>query len=496
MKNQISTMSWINQMDFSYLWKSLDLILIQPFIEVYRTAIYRSTPLVYCAIISCVLQAMLFFKLDFYLFKFIKIGFLYPKKIMFLRWSYLLLVSGCSFYFWGAYQLILRLRLTRWLTDVFQNANLKSSSGKYPGFIYDKPIDKELRILRLKKNGTLFTQYESKALGGLLQVEIDHIKDDVKGGAVDIYYANSSLEEKVEFPGVTDLKADQFYIGKGRSSFILGDLKTSPHYLIGGTTGSGKSCFFNQIITSLYLKNTHYTFHLIDLKFGSEFESKFAKLPRVTTYSDTSSAANFLSQIVREEIRARAEFLKLNDCQNIDELLQKKGSEIKTDPKLKVNKKFGRKIIVIDEAHSLFLKSDNNKANDVTKAKASVINITALGRSVGVHVFIGTQRPDAKAIDPLIKANLSTRICFYSANNATSMTILDNTRGHHLNDIKGRCIWQSGIENRELQSPYLPKEKITEYLSEFYVNKPLEVKSEESTNDDVPEDLNVKSKGK
>ena len=479
---------WLKGIDFEVVRQKLFLICIQPYLEVFEGLKYRKSALAKCALVSAALQIIVLASLDWKLMKYFGWQRLYPIRPVF-RYPYLLSVVTASFYFWGIYQVILRAKITRWLTDVFQNAGIKSTSGRLPGFIYDKAIDSEIRLLRLKKNGIPTDKFKAEDLKGQLQVEIDRVDDDLPNGAINIYYSHASLEKFCSFGSVDELHPDQFFVGKSRVGTVVADLKQCPHYLVGGTTGSGKSYFLNQMIAALYLKNPKYTFELIDLKYGAEFEMKFSRLPRVNVHGTSAQASRILNRIAETEIKNRAEFLKLNECQNIDELLALPEDKVKISDTVSIKAKFARMIVVIDEAHELYLKSDSNKAEEATKARYSTIKIAAMGRSVGINLFVGTQRPDAKAIDPLIKANLPSRVCFYSANLATSMTILDNGRGAHLPpEIKGRCIWQNGSEAKEVQALFLPNEKVKELLAPYYIEE-KEAKIEAVVSGSAPEDL-------
>lgn len=104
------------------------------------------------------------------------------------------------------------------------------------------------------------------------------------------------------------------------------------------------------------------------------------------------------------------------------------------------------------------------RANSAQKAKSQAIKIAAQGRAVGIHLIIATQRPDVRAVDGQIKANLSGMLAFQMPNHASSMTILDNTRAAHLPKIGGRAIWKTGLEMVELQTPFLTFEEATKLL--------------------------------
>lgn len=474
--------TWLDQVRMEDVYNAFDFLVLQPFVEVFDAIFGYSRPLVGCAAVSMVLQLLVIFDIDFWFFTKMHWLRFYPVN-WYLRFLYLIFVSGFSFYAWGFMQGIHRTRLMRQLTLVFENCGLKSKLGRYPSFIHDKRLDSETRVLRLKKNGTLKEQYKTQELKELLHVEIDRIEDDFTNGAVNIYYSHATLPEKAELTSLEQLHEDQFFIGHGRAQYIIGDFKDCPHFLVGGGTGFGKTTFINQMITTLYLKNKHYTFELVDLKEGTEFYPRFSNLPRVNLYDSSASAAIMLEHIAEVEIKNRMSFLKLNDCQTVDDLRELDAKKLKFAPHLPYTSKFDRLVIVVDEAHQLFLANNRVKPENASLAKNSMIKITALGRSAGVHVVIGTQRPDVKAVDALIKSNLQGRVCFHSNNNATSMTILDNARGSVLPDIKGRGIWKNGSDLKEIQALHLSKESCRELLSGHYRKEKSEVEDLEKATD-------------
>jgi S-DNA-T family DNA segregation ATPase FtsK/SpoIIIE len=110
--------------------------------------------------------------------------------------------------------------------------------------------------------------------------------------------------------------------------------------------------------------------------------------------------------------------------------------------------------------------------------------LAAKGRAFGLHIFVSTQRPDAKVVDMNIKANLDGRICFYMADNAASMTILDGVRAADLPKVKGRAILRFGADLLEIQVPLLTTEKLESILA------PLKKKNQTSEN--RPSDSDMK----
>jgi len=88
----------------------------------------------------------------------------------------------------------------------------------------------------------------------------------------------------------------------------------------------------------------------------------------------------------------------------------------------------------------------------------------AKGRAAGVSIILATQRPDRYTIDMNIKTHMSGRIAFVMSDAASSMTILDNGDAAKLLRIPGRALWSTGLEQTEMQVPYVTGEEARDLL--------------------------------
>lgn len=198
-------------------------------------------------------------------------------------------------------------------------------------------------------------------------------------------------------------------------------------------------------------------FVLIDLKGGLEFQL-FENLARVKVMPSISLAVGDLNRI-EKLMNDRMATLKAHKVKDVDALAAKKH-----DDKRSRSQPMHRLLLVIDEATEMFLAGSHASAQEIQKARRILSQVARQGRAVGVHLVIATQRPDVRALDPQIKANLTGVLCFPMSNDASSMTVLGNGRATDLPIIPGRALWKAGLEMTEVQTPFLSIEKAEELL--------------------------------
>lgn len=203
---------------------------------------------------------------------------------------------------------------------------------------------------------------------------------------------------------------------------IIMDLTKTPHLLIAGTTGSGKSVCMNLLITSMLFKFSPEELRLImvDPKVV-EFQA-YATLPHlvVPVINDVTKVALALRWAINEmerryKIIAKAGVRDLL-CFN-KRPINKEAPPLLDDNGDPIPDKLPYIVIIIDELADIM-------ATARTEVEQALSRIAAKSRAVGIHTIIATQRPDVKVITGTIKANYPVRIAFKVASQTDSQTII------------------------------------------------------------------------
>ena len=218
--------------------------------------------------------------------------------------------------------------------------------------------------------------------------------------------------EFMESTGILPIAAGQDALG---NPFVF-DLAETPHLLIAGTTGSGKSVFINDIILSIMLRNSpdDVRFIMIDPKrveLGPYNGVPYLMSPVVY---DNGAALATLSTI-NEEMRRRYNVFAEAGVRKLEDY----------NTKCAEDGKLPRIVIVIDEYMDMI--------TDAPKELEELIaSFARLGRASGIHLVLATQRPSSDVITGSIKANIPCRASFTVVDWRESKTILDRTGAERL----------------------------------------------------------------
>ncbi|MBR4270911.1 MAG: DNA translocase FtsK [Clostridia bacterium] len=228
--------------------------------------------------------------------------------------------------------------------------------------------------------------------------------------------ATVGLADIINSPEFKNAKAPlTVAIGKDISGAIrVCDLATTPHLLVAGATGSGKSVCLNVILISLLyrLGPDDLKLILVDPK-RVEFSS-FNGIPQLLTKEaivHPKQALNALDWAISEMENRFDNFQRLrvrdiNEYNSLDAVY--KGKE----PKLP------RIVIVVDELADLMMMARKDLED-------KIMRIAQLSRAAGIHLILATQRPSVNVITGTIKANLPSRIAFAVNSYSDSNTIIN-----------------------------------------------------------------------
>lgn len=200
-----------------------------------------------------------------------------------------------------------------------------------------------------------------------------------------------------------------------------------PHALVGGTTGAGKSEMLQTLVAALAVSNRpdDLTFVLVDYKGGSAFK-ECARLPHVVglvTDLDESLTARALASL-GAELKRRERVLAEGGAKDLDDHLRRRA----TDPTLP---HLGRLVIVVDEFKML--------ADELPDFVTGLVRLAAIGRSLGVHLVLATQRPGG-IVSADMRANVALRVALRVRDRSDSDDVIESPKAATISDrMPGRA---------------------------------------------------------
>jgi len=211
------------------------------------------------------------------------------------------------------------------------------------------------------------------------------------------------------------------------------DLAKTPHLLVAGATGTGKSVAINAIITSLLYKKhpAELKLVMVDPKMV-EFAPYKPLLkhflaaqpdtdPEQVVITDCDKVINTLNSLVIE-MENRYKLLMDAGVRNLEDYNDKFVRR-----RLNPNKLVGDSlhhqylpyiVIIIDEYGDFIMQAGK-------QVETPIARITQKARAVGMHMILATQRPSVNIVTGVIKANIPTRIALRTQSVIDSRTVLD-----------------------------------------------------------------------
>lgn len=218
---------------------------------------------------------------------------------------------------------------------------------------------------------------------------------------------------------------------------------TMTSILIGGTSGSGKSVLLQSIVVGLGLcaPAGSVRFVLVDPKRVTF--TQYASLPCVEDplYLDIGPALARLEKLV-EEMEERYRLFEDAGVQDLRTYHHKSGARL------------ARYVVMIDEYADMIIDKQTRSA-----LETCIQRIGQKGRAAGFHLVLATQRPDAKVVNGVIKANLQLKIALKVTTATNSRIILDETGAEFLVGHGDMLVGGSTAIER-LQGPMVTKSDV------------------------------------
>ncbi len=217
-------------------------------------------------------------------------------------------------------------------------------------------------------------------------------------------------------------------VGKDvRGDELIFPLTKMPHLLVAGATGSGKSVWINGLLLSLMTKYSPYELQLVLVDMKRVELKLYEGAPHLLSnvIIEADKAINSLKWTVLE-MDKRYTILEKYGKRNIKDYNQFVDSIPDwIDTEEEKPEKMPYIVFVIDELGDLMMLAKS-------EVEPIIVRLTQMSRAVGIHIVLGTQRPDTNVVTGLIKANVPTRIAFTVASQVDSRVILDSTGAEKL----------------------------------------------------------------
>ena len=270
------------------------------------------------------------------------------------------------------------------------------------------------------------------------------------------------------------------------------DLAKTPHLLVAGATGTGKSVAINAIITSLLYKKhpAELKLVMVDPKMVEFAPYKpllrhyLAATPDTEdeniVITDCDKVVNTLNSLVIE-MENRYKLLMDAGVRNLEDYNEKFVARRLNPEKLvadSLHHQFLPYIVIIIDEYGDFIMQAGKQV------ETPIARITQKARAVGMHMILATQRPSVNIVTGVIKANIPTRIALRTQSVIDSRTVLDGKgaeqligRGDSLysgnaNVTRVQCAFvdtpevDAIVEHIEKQQHYFEPYQLPEYIPE------------------------------
>jgi S-DNA-T family DNA segregation ATPase FtsK/SpoIIIE len=246
-------------------------------------------------------------------------------------------------------------------------------------------------------------------------------------------------------------------IGKDISGNIeVIDLSKTPHLLVAGTTGSGKSVFINTLLTSILYKFSPEELRLILID---------PKMLELSVYNDI---AHLLTPVVTEPKKAIIALKWV--CKEMERrysLMNEEGTRSLEGYNQKSVEKLPFIVVFIDEMADLMMTAGKEVEHYVQR-------LAQMARACGIHLVMATQRPSVDIITGSIKANFPSRISFQVASKYDSRTVLGEVGAEQLLGNGDMLMSKNGSSLVRYQSAFISDGEVNKLIKEIKRSQKVE----------------------
>lgn len=360
---------------------------------------------------------------------------------------------------------------------LFKNINIKNSNDEYPEFVYSMNIEHGTRAYYTLPDGISpnFNQDKLDRVKATFEChsirvakENDLLVCDIITDALPtvIPYKKCKIEDKSKLmiPFGEDLDGTVFTVFD----------EANGHMLIGGESGSGKSCATRVSLVSLV---QNYTKDYVRLWVGDFKQVELYSFAHTHITDRFATDTDDICRMILDleyEMKRRYKLFK-----------EYRVNDIRTyNMKAKKKDKMHRIVFFIEEIAMLFQQNSKHKFEyyDEEKVETKTISIKDVHESIvmlgqqaracGLHIWTTIQRPSKDSFDARLKANLSTRYCLSCADEVNSRIILgeeDSTASQLRGN--GHAILKNGEGKKELQTYYVPFEELDNLLYDYLTDE-------------------------